>query len=93
MKTILREAIEALHLIAGGNESEVERPLHEIVDDGLATLMQSGVSAKELAEGIFDRDALEELLSESTCQRCGSQPGDRDETCPNCTYVDGSPKF
>lgn len=62
MRKELREAIEALHLIAGGNESEIERPLSEIVDAGLLALMRDGVTSSELAEGIFDRAPLEDLL-------------------------------
>lgn len=65
MRTELAEAIEALHLIAGGNESEIERPLHEIVNAGLRALLRDGASPHELSDGtlssIFDADALADL--------------------------------
>lgn len=64
MRDELREAIEALHLIAGGNETEVERPLSQIVDDGLKALMRDGMTAWELSQGIFDRTALEAMMAD-----------------------------
>lgn len=68
MRAILREAIEALHLIAGGNISEVPRPLTAIVDDGLKALMRDGVTAWELSEGIFDREPLEAMMADENAE-------------------------
>lgn len=64
MRAALREAIEALHLIAGGNESEIERPIYEIVNDGLRELLKDGVTVEELMESFWDRKPLEELQAE-----------------------------
>ena len=65
-------------------------------------------TARECISGLYS-DAFDKLYDEATdrigkamtnavdtdgeCGRCGSTPGRRDLTCPECTYPDGSDKF
>lgn len=41
----------------------------------------------------FDLSMNRAYFNTGECGRCGSTPGERDETCPDCTYPDGTPKF